>query len=433
MDEKISNSQVMYLGDSTGRPYRMKIRANSFGHLLSRRLGKSYAADAIAGSNSSSLIQMLLTDEDRIEHTKNAEIFILSIGGNNIIIPFLMSMIRALELGPLGVRTLGAVGDALHNDKLAPAKIIKELGSKQTKEECQAAVDTFKREFPQIINRIRELNPNVILIVQNVFNPFNSTQNIIYRQVGKPMGKYIDMVNDFIDETNKTLDFITIDLEKAFKSFRGKEDLTNIKDKDMHLTDFGHKFVYGLLYDKLVERYPELACEETPDIFKTRATLTKEELEEQDDADKRTAAILAGTVDKDAVAQPDDFSIGGDYDQYMDWFTEVQGMKFYPVMGAELTPAAELPAVERSESVVLKLAEDGTSVEVFNTSGKLIGSFSEPPVGEDRIAVTFALERKFPVIGKIFDTETPSVLYAVYPTYDFYKELVLGKKKEATV
>ncbi len=430
MDPKDTNPKVVLYGDSVGCNYRLRVRANTYTDLLARRLQKPAALDYISGANSTLVLNCLTSDEVRIGHLKTAEIVVLSVGGNNVLVAFLMAMIRALDLGPIGAKTMKQIAKKFQSDKLAAVKVVKELLGKKTKEDASAGVEIFRKEFPAIIAKIKELNPDAIILVHNVYNPFNAAGSIFYRIMGKPMGKYMTMLNEIIAEAQSESGFILADVDELFNKYKGNQDLTYIKEKDMHLTAFGHISIYTTLYDTLVKHYPRYQCDEAKNVIIREEDLSKEEIE----ATEKAAALLKAMTeggDSDAVVQPDDFS-SGELEKYNEWFTgEAMGMKFYPLKKVEL--AVENPdaakSLEINQSVFFKV-EDG-SVYVFNQEGVKLGSVADEPVDDNSPSIAFAVENNFPNTAKVFaNGEKTEVIYAIYPTYKYYAESVKKNKEQ---
>lgn len=424
MEQGNGAPKVVLYGDSVGCTYRLKIRLNTYTNLLARRLSKPAALDFISGANSSLVLQFLTTDEEKIEHLRGAEVVVLSVGGNNVLVPFLMAMVRALDLGPLGAKTMHQIARKFKTDKLAAYKIVKELLGKKTKDDAMAGVEIFRKEFPAIIAKMKEINPQAVILVHNIYNPFHTVPGLLYRVMGRPMGRYMDMLNDIMAQCRPELGFLLADIEKAFKSYRGAEQLTYIKGKDMHLTDFGHIYVYRTLYDTLVEAYPQYACEETPGVILRPEDLTDEQKEEQAREEAMTKARTEGG-ETDVAVQPDDFS-NGEYGQYNEWFTgEAQGMKFYPLRPAEVAVenADAAKALEVRQTVFFK-TEDG-AVAVYGQDGVKIGSVLNDTETPGRPTIAYAVSHNFPNTVKIFSVSGKlEVLFAVYPTYEYYAQTV---------
>lgn len=420
---------VLY-GDSVGCKYKLKVRANTYAALFARRLNKPVELDFISGADSTLVLNCLMSDEVRIGHLKEAEIVILSVGGNNVLVAFLMAFTRALDLGPLGAKTMTQIAKKFKSDKLAAPKVLKELLGKKTNEDAAAGVEKFRNEFPAIITKMKSLNPNAIIIVHNVYNPFNTLRNRIYRDMGKPMGKYMDMLNVIIAEKQTEFGYLLADVENTFKSYKGGDDLTHIKDKDMHLTDFGHITIYRTLYDTLVSAYPKYACEEHPGVIKRLEDLSDEEIDEQKTADIMTKVMTEGGDEEiDVALQPDDFS-NGELDKYNEWFTgEAEGMKFYPLQKVEIAlnsaDAADTLAIK--QSVFFKV-RDGAIV-VFGQDGVDIGTVTNEPVDDSRPTIAFSLGKNFPNSAKVFSKDGKlELIYAIYPTREYYTETVKKNK-----
>lgn len=431
MQQPNETPQVVLYGDSVGCSYRMKIRYNSYANLLARRLNKDVALDYISGANSSLVLQFLTTDEVKIGHLRGSEIVILSVGGNNILVPFLMAMVRALDLGPLGAKTMKQIGMKFKTDKLAAVKVLKELLGQKTKEDATAGVELFRKEFPAIIEKMKEINPDAVILVHNVYNPFNTVRSKVYRELGKPMGKYMDMINEILAEDAPKLGFLLADVENAFKTYKGGEDLTYIKDKDMHLTDFGHIYIYRCLYETLIKACPQYACEEAPGVIKRMEDLTEEEIRFQAEAEALTKARIDGG-DSDAIVQPDDFS-AGEYQKYNEWFTgEADGMKFYPLKKAaiEVENAQAAKSLEAGQTLFFKM-EDGILV-VYGQDGIKIGGVTGETADDSAPSIAVAMEKNFLNTVKVLSTGTiPEILYAIYPSYEYYAETVKAKKQKS--
>lgn len=430
LEQTNENSKVVLYGDSVGCKYKLKVRANTYAALFARRLNKPVELDFTSGANSTLVLNILISDEVKIGHLKEAEIVILSVGGNNVLVAFLMAMTRALDLGPLGAKTMNQIAQKFKSDKLAAPKILKELLGKKTTEDATAGVELFRKEFPAIIAKIRQLNPNAIILVHNVYNPFNTVNSKIYRQLGKPMGKYMDILNEIIAENQAEFGYLLTDLETMFKSYKGDEDLTHIKNKDMHLTDFGHITIYRALYDTLISAYPEYACEEHSDVIKTLEDLSDEEKEEQINADIMTKVMTEGGDEAtDSAIQPDDFS-SGEFDQYNEWFTgEAGGLKFYPLQKVEIailnTDAAD--ALAMKQSVFFKV-RDGAII-IFGQDGVDIGTVVNEPVDDSRPTIAFSVGKNFPNSAKVFSKDGKlEILYAIYPTREYYTETMRNNK-----
>jgi len=422
---------LVQYGDSIGCPYRMKLRVNTYCNLLSRRFSMDCAPDYTTGATSTLVLQLLSVDEEKIADLKNADIVELSVGGNNVLVPFLTGISTALDLGPLGARTMIEIKKKFKSDPLAGPKVIKGLLGKETKNASLAGVETFRKEFPEILNTIKKLNPTAKVIVQTVYNPFNTVPQKIYKEMGKTIGKYMDMLNDIIKENQAAYGYVLADVEIAFKNYKGDGDLTYIKEKDMHLTDFGHLFIYNLIYDEFVKMYPEYACEEAPGVVKTLEDLTDEELASQKIEDNKTAAKTGfGEGDgKNVAVQPENFS-DGPFAEYNSWFTsEAMGMKFYPLKKIEvnITNPTVAAALNQQDSMIFKL--NGENIDICNTAGECVGTVDEGEVEESRVSIKFALENNFSNFAKVLETgEKLVVLYAVYPSYEYYEKQVTVTK-----
>ncbi len=129
-----------------------------YGRIVADTNGYTYKNNAISGTPSSVLLELLKVDY-MIADIKAADIITISIGGND----YLTSNTVTLLLG-------GAIGINAQFDYIR----------KQ-----------FEENFAQIISEIKKLNPKAKLLVQTVYNPCDNFFDYVYQ-------KGVDRINDTI-------------------------------------------------------------------------------------------------------------------------------------------------------------------------------------------------------------------------------------------
>lgn len=275
MDEK-KTGKLVCLSDSVGSSFKLKVRSNTFSELLARRLGLEYSPHILSGATSGEELRLLREDQTLMDDVRGAEIVLIVCGSNNITLTYLTVMSEAVGI-PFSGRMISAIVNTLRDNPLKAAKMLRAMTCRETKEIIQRGVDDFRAEMPLVYARVRELNPNAIIMVQTVFSLADTTKNAVYRMVSRGQAGYIEQMNDWVRSTAGEYGILVGDVARAMKGYSGDEDLTNVKTSDIHLTDTGHLFVDRLLYDTVAAGYPGFAREEAPDVVHVRRMQTREE------------------------------------------------------------------------------------------------------------------------------------------------------------
>ena len=142
-----------------------------------------YYNNAVNGHRSSNLLRLLTSDDEVIGNVEKADIISVSIGENDFLRGNLAGGIRDVQNGDLS--------------------------------STEAIISTLKENFNAIIGRIRELNPDAVILMQTQYNPLE----------GKPLGDVyavaIGMINDMVlDEQDGRYEIVD-----NFSAFRGRDDL----------------------------------------------------------------------------------------------------------------------------------------------------------------------------------------------------------------
>ena len=164
---------------------------------------------SVPGLSSAGLQFMLETDPGLQNRLKEADIVTLSIGGND----FLNTVRANPNIGDIGLSLRMAL---------------------------------LEENYRSIINRIKELNSDAIVIILGLFNPYYENHEL------KANGDtFAPLFNDFIDTFADSRTIVV----NPFEQFVGREkQLTHIEDDDIHPNDDG----YFVIHDLLVEKYVEL-------------------------------------------------------------------------------------------------------------------------------------------------------------------------------
>ncbi len=129
------------IGDSIARGSGvMNHDEASYGRIVADTDGFSYANYGVDGYRSKDILNKTLKRSEVINSISKADIVSISVGGNN----YLYSNIIKLLFGGIVFRNKGVLDEVL---------------------------DPFYSDFCQIIDKIKTLNPDVVIIVQTLYNP----------------------------------------------------------------------------------------------------------------------------------------------------------------------------------------------------------------------------------------------------------------------
>ncbi|MBR0121348.1 MAG: hypothetical protein IJM10_06120 [Clostridia bacterium] len=150
----------LVLGDSIGYGSGLKnSREACYGKIVADTNGYDYANDAIPGHTTQNLLNRL-NEEGVAGHIKQADIISITIGGNN----FLLGNIAKVLF------------DVIVMDDTASAEKI---------------IDGFYADFCKIIEKIRSLNPDAVILMQTLYNPQT-------KYIGEAYQTAIDLLNNAI-------------------------------------------------------------------------------------------------------------------------------------------------------------------------------------------------------------------------------------------
>ena len=150
----------LVLGDSIGYGSGLKNSQDAcYGRIVADTNGYDYANDAIPGHTTRNLLGRLATPSVK-EHVKQADIISISIGGNNFL--------------------LGNI-----------AKVVFDVMVMKDTSSAEKIIDGFYTDYCKIIETIRSLNPDAVILMQTLYNPQTG-------YIGEAYQSCIDMLNDAI-------------------------------------------------------------------------------------------------------------------------------------------------------------------------------------------------------------------------------------------
>lgn len=254
---EVSQNKPFYmtvLGDSIAAGYGLEgyekdpcYTCKSYGNILAEKYELSsdntYHNYAVSGATSSDLIK-LIEDKKYQPYIKNSDLIIISIGGNDMLHVFYNAISEAFGAS---LEDIKSVEDLKSEINLMTLKTLSDSLTKN----MPIALEQFDSNMDTILSKLKALNPNGLVIIQTIYNPFESFEEIELLQ---------SLSKDTISDFNKVIiDNATNDKgEKAYivsdvaKSFDGKaKELTNINGFDIHPNAKGHEEIARLLDEEI--------------------------------------------------------------------------------------------------------------------------------------------------------------------------------------
>ena len=218
---KGSGLVITAFGDSIAAGYGLESQADNYLSLFAKNIGATLINDAVRGYDSDDLVSLLSGGKMNAD-IKNAQIIILSIGGNDI----------------------------LHNSEQI-ISVIKQAalqGGEYFPESINSIYTNFEKNLATVFSQINGINPNVKIIIQTVYNPaLSQGYKISVIDASKIIDKYISELNESIISVSSNFDNVIV-FDVADEMNKDADNFYNLKDKmDIHPTKKGH-YVLSQLY-----------------------------------------------------------------------------------------------------------------------------------------------------------------------------------------
>lgn len=262
--------KLVCLADSVGTNYKLKVRTNTFSELLGRRLGLETYNYATPGATTGYLLGYLKENDEIIENVKNARVIIIACGTNNVLTKGLLIMGEAGGFDITSWRLLPKIVEAIRTNPVKTLKMVNALNSHEAKENIMEGVKAYEDDMPLLIDKIHELNKDAIILATSVYTMSDISKSVVYKITTKSQAEIADSLNNWMKDNLISMGVEVVDIASAFKNYHGDEELSNLDENDIHLSDAGHKFVYHMMYDEIIKNHPELACEESDDVVHIR-------------------------------------------------------------------------------------------------------------------------------------------------------------------
>lgn len=241
------------LGDSIAAGYRLDdytrdgvTPPSSYAALFAGKVGATKVNNlAKTGSDTSDTLNFL-SQQAYIDAVKEADIITLSMGSNDILGPG-----GKMICASLGISSLDRAGEVINALNVqSKLKALDEYINKPEQVKIfNDAIAKFKVNWVKIIDRIRELNPDAVLIVDNFYNPYKALNIEGVTTLGNTVQGYLDTMNSYIkSHAYNGQKYVIADVE----SVSGKTNVALLPnfDLDPHPNKDGHAVIADAVYDE---------------------------------------------------------------------------------------------------------------------------------------------------------------------------------------
>ena len=220
--------KITAFGDSIAAGYGLESQDDNYLSLFAKSIGASLKNNAVSGYDSSDLVSLLSggkTDAD----IENADIIIISIGGNDI----------------------------LHNNEQIVSTIKEAFlhGNEYFTEDINKIYSDFETNLKEIFSYINQINPNAAIIIQTLYNPaLKQGYKVSVIDASKLIDKYIVRLNQSIVAVSSDYENVFV-FDVADEMNKDADNFYNLKtDFDIHPTKKGH-LTLSELFTKYYNEY----------------------------------------------------------------------------------------------------------------------------------------------------------------------------------
>ena len=214
-----SPQNFLVLGDSIASGYGVE-ENEIYGKQVANNFGFIYQNYAAEGYDTQDLLAQMDLKEVR-SAVRDADIIELSIGGNNALnLPYADMFSAAIT---------GVDGNVI-----------------------QDMVTEIETDLQTVLQQIRTLNPDGILLIQTLYNPFHGSSNPIYQVAENIMDELAPLINQKYEECAAQDDNTYIaDVYTAFEQ-QDNPSLLIVGDR-VHPTAAGHALIADVLTESLID------------------------------------------------------------------------------------------------------------------------------------------------------------------------------------
>lgn len=262
---------IVVIGDSIAKGLGSSDEATkSFGALIGEKVDGKVTNLGITGLDSGQLVEKLKTDKFQ-NALQDADVVFVSIGSNDLLKPFLKIVADSAgargegkdlyknlqkQFAKLSENDPLAAGDALAN-------AVKEIKKSNT---LTQACKKFLENFQTILAELKEINPDAVVYVNNIYNPY---YGVAYVYEGLTLLNIHELCEKYIVELNKTfsqtakeyklMDMYSIFRQSGYTNVNpgSLEDMSHV-NFDPHPNDAGYQLMADYIYTQMDSIAPKM-------------------------------------------------------------------------------------------------------------------------------------------------------------------------------
>lgn len=254
---------LVIIGDSIAKGYgSSKSLEGGFGTVLGEKLSADVTNLGIVGLDSEQLLNKLSQDKF-VDAVEDADVICLSIGSNDLLKPFLSIFADSLGVEGEQKELFAKIQNEMYSSaKKNPLKTADMLSTAMKRltdnDELNSACEQFPDRFNSIISRIKQINPDVIIYADNIYNPY---YGVAYEYEGISVFNVQQLCEPYIKKLNTTFqsneNYTVIDMYSVFR----RTGYTNVDAKsladmkginlDPHPNDEGYRVMADYIYTHL--------------------------------------------------------------------------------------------------------------------------------------------------------------------------------------
>lgn len=266
---KTENKKYVALGDSI-----------AYGYGLNNRVKQSYASRvkekynikdenfknlAVSGMTCAEFYKIIKTKQ-YTEAIKSADLITISIGSNELlgIVTKAISKVTGIPSNDPGFLTKSQE-KFLNSGIIEKAKMLAAIynffTSEDTKIEIETAINSYKQNWDKSIIYIKEINPNLVIVATEFYNPYYEFSLGSY-DLGGFVDENIQKLNEIlINRSNSEKDYKIAKIYSAFNRTNPRYTNVNISLKDFNLdphpNNSGHELICTKILDALSTKETE--------------------------------------------------------------------------------------------------------------------------------------------------------------------------------
>lgn len=230
----------------------------AFSYLIKNKSNCELNNFGIDGMNSSWLLYNL-SSKQYTDEIKSSNLVTISIGSNDIFWIFYKIIAKSFNIDISKNHDLNySIYNNFSNASL-PEKynmlnnFYTSTFSEETKKDLDNAILKYKKDFPELISKIKNINSNTKIIVLEYYNPYHNVLN--NTKFNKLSEYYINQMNSFL-YNNTNLGYEIAYIKDAFY----KNNSTNVNfsifgiNFDPHPNKKGHEIIYNSILDILCNK-----------------------------------------------------------------------------------------------------------------------------------------------------------------------------------